>query len=433
MTASLETLLSGWGVRGAGMRTRDPRNAYPPDRRPPGEVLGELGRLLIQPIADLLPREQGAHLTVIPQDDLHLVPFSALPLEQGVLLLDRYAVTLASSLRSLEVIGAQPVATECRTAVGALVVGNPEMPTLKKGMGAARKLAPLAGAQLEALDVARLLRSHALVREHADKLSVTRRIERARLIHFATHGIADDVDASFSGLALTPSNTDEGFLTRRELQSLHLCAEMTVLSACGTGAGPLGSDGLASLSNVFMAAGVPSVVMALWSIDDESTAEFMHAFYLALSQGLDRAAALRQAAQSVRRRHPDPRHWAGMTLMGLATSLSDFTSMQGDTPLESTAVARSPLDDFPIPQGAFQFHRQPASGPDSIGNLSFLLPAPATVDEVCRTLEESLKARGFVQVRGPPFMQFRRKDGERLLNVNVIPETFYKAVIVSAY
>ena len=50
-----------------------------------------------------------------------------------------------------------------------------------------------------------------------------------------------------------------------------------------------------SLARSFMYAGVPSLVVSLWQVNDASTAKIMQYFYKNLGSGLDKAEALRQA------------------------------------------------------------------------------------------------------------------------------------------
>jgi len=53
-----------------------------------------------------------------------------------------------------------------------------------------------------------------------------------------------------------------------------------------------------SLARSFMYAGVPSLVVSLWQVNDESTARIMGSFYQNLANGMDKATALRTAKLS---------------------------------------------------------------------------------------------------------------------------------------
>ncbi|MBD0326259.1 MAG: CHAT domain-containing protein, partial [Pyrinomonadaceae bacterium] len=59
----------------------------------------------------------------------------------------------------------------------------------------------------------------------------------------------------------------------------------------------------------------PRVVMILWSVYDDATAELMQAFARHLRAHAP-AEALRRAMLEVRRRRPDPTEWASFVIFG---------------------------------------------------------------------------------------------------------------------
>jgi CHAT domain-containing protein len=93
-----------------------------------------------------------------------------------------------------------------------------------------------------------------------------------------------------------------------------------VLSACRTALGKeVRGEGLVGLTQGFLHAGTPRVVVSLWSVDDRATAELMRVFYDGILQrGLAPARALREAQLSLLRdpRYAAPQHWAGFVLQG---------------------------------------------------------------------------------------------------------------------
>ncbi|MEL7004470.1 MAG: CHAT domain-containing protein, partial [Bacteroidota bacterium] len=77
---------------------------------------------------------------------------------------------------------------------------------------------------------------------------------------------------------------------------MDLNSELAVLSACNTGAGAVVSgEGVVNLSSGFLAAGINSVLMSLWLVNDRSTSELMTNFYYELDQGAAKHQALRNA------------------------------------------------------------------------------------------------------------------------------------------
>lgn len=129
-------------------------------------------------------------------------------------------------------------------------------------------------------------------------------------------------------IALTPSRTsnadnmadnNDGFLTATELANLKLTADLVVLSACSTGRGDITGDGVIGLSRSLFIAGVPSVIVSLWNVRDESTALLMTEFYKNLTtRKLTKAQALRQAMLTTQKTYPKPADWAAFNLVGAA-------------------------------------------------------------------------------------------------------------------
>ena len=195
-----------------------------------------------------------------------------------------------------------------------LVVGNPDpMPD---------DLPPLPGAEREAIAVAKIFSTSALIGKQATKDQVVQQLSWARIIHLATHGLLERGQSSRleapGAIALAPTRST-GWLTAEEVIRLpRLQAEVVVLSACDTGRGTITGDGVLGLSRSWIAAGVPSVVVSLWAVNDESTAMLMVDFYRALQRS-DRknyAVALRQAMLTTMQKYPEPKQWAAFTLVG---------------------------------------------------------------------------------------------------------------------
>ena len=91
-----------------------------------------------------------------------------------------------------------------------------------------------------------------------------------------------------------------------------------VLSACDTGRGRISGDGVIGLSRSLISAGVPSVLVSLWSVPDAPTEQLMTEFYQNQQKNPDKAQALRQAMLKIMKKHPNPRDWAAFTLIGEA-------------------------------------------------------------------------------------------------------------------
>ena len=280
--------------------------------------LQELYQLLIEPIADLLPLDPTSRIIFIPQESLFLVPFAALQDTSGNYLIEKHTILTAPSIQVLSLTKKQQQLTSGK---GAVVVGNPTMPSVGFNRNQPpQKLPSLPHSEAEAIAIAQLLNAEPLTGDKATKVAVLQQIEKARMVHLATHGILDDVEGlGVPGfIALAPSKGDSGLLTANEIFNLRLNAELVVLSACNTGRGRITGDGVIGLSRSFIAAGVPSVVVSLWSVADKSTADLMAEFYRQMQLTPDIAQALRKAMLVTLVKHPNPVDWAAFTLIGEA-------------------------------------------------------------------------------------------------------------------
>ena len=149
------------------------------------------------------------------------------------------------------------------------------------------------------------------------------------LLHVATHGYYSDGDEDpmeRSGLVFSGANAlreegpaesgEDGLLKSSEIALLDLRGtDLIVLSACQSGVGSVSSDGVYGLQRAFKKAGVRSILMSLWKVNDQVTAEMMRLFYTGLSSGLDSREAFQAARQTLRESYPDPLLWAPFVLL----------------------------------------------------------------------------------------------------------------------
>lgn len=198
-----------------------------------------------------------------------------------------------------------------------------------------------------------------LVGRQADERSFKRAAPGHRVLHVATHGFFLDGPCvpgvastrgvggltsarpsrpggnplRLSGLALAGANRraaagpddDDGILTAEEVASLDLGGvEWAVLSACDTGVGEIrAGEGVFGLRRAFQVAGARTVIMSLWSVDDQATRAWMRALYEGrLQQGLSTADAVHQASlRTLRARRAGglgdhPFYWAAFVAAG---------------------------------------------------------------------------------------------------------------------
>jgi CHAT domain-containing protein/tetratricopeptide (TPR) repeat protein len=259
-------------------------------------VYGRLYEALWQPIEAWLPSVPGVRVAVIPHGPLLALPFGALRDRAGKYLIERFSLHYAASGAVL--LGALDRMARPADATRALLVADPA-PVPSAGAGA--RSTPLPGARVEVESIARMLAGSAdvLVGRQASEAAVRAALPAARVAHFATHAIVDDVDPLGSHLVLGAANAatsdHDGRLTASEVAGMTLDGELVVLAACRSARGPISSDGIAGLTRAFQSAGVPTVLATLWDVSDRTTARVVNSFYREWTAGASKDAALRAA------------------------------------------------------------------------------------------------------------------------------------------
>ena len=121
---------------------------------------------------------------------------------------------------------------------------------------------------------------------------------------------------AFNGETI-PTGIDDGVLTAQEISRLDLRgADLVVLSACETGMGEISGDGVFGLQRGLKKAGVNSVLMSLWKVDDNASEILMKAFYRNLMSGLAKQQSLLNAQKELRDKgFDDPYFWGAFILL----------------------------------------------------------------------------------------------------------------------
>jgi CHAT domain-containing protein len=225
----------------------------------------------------------------------------------------------------------------------------------------------LAGTNKEVREVARLWQespAQVLERRDASERAFKDAAPGHRVLHLATHGFflgstctptaagtrsvgglaakapgaksnagATDNPLVLSGLALAGANRraaagpndEDGILTAEEVAGLNLeGVEWAVLSACDTGLGEVRvGEGVFGLRRAFQVAGVRTVIMSLWPVEDQSALDWMRALYRGrLQKHLGTAEAMRDASLTVLRARranggsTHPFYWGGFVAAG---------------------------------------------------------------------------------------------------------------------
>jgi CHAT domain-containing protein len=273
--------------------------------------------------------KSNSDLIVVPDGKLHLLPFAALA-NSGQYLAASHTVSVAPSgtvlnlLRHRDNGSAHP--TMPYVGVAAWISKPPPLTliaSIRRAISAPdrRQLVALPESRNEVESIAAdfpppktiLLGAQATETEFKHLP-----LDQFEVIHLALHGYADPEFPDRSALVFAPETppVDDGLLQVREIRQLHLNADLVTLSACDTGVGPVGEEGVADIENAFIEAGAQSVVSALWEVNDQATADLMIDFYRRLDRGESKAGALRQAQLDMLKSGRPPSSWAAFELDG---------------------------------------------------------------------------------------------------------------------
>lgn len=293
---------------------------------------GRLYELLLKPAQAQLRGKNN--LVIAPDNALWDLPFQALLNGSNRFLLEEAAVAYAPSLTVLREMSRRrgEQAPEAGPAT-LLALGNPALPGEAGGAGSAPalrdgKLDPLPEAEQEVRALGRLYgaqRSKVYTGAEAREDRVKGEAGRARILHFAAHGLVNNASPMYSHLALAAGGAGEdGLLEAWELTRLNLKADLAVLSACETARGRAATgEGMIGLSWAMFVAGVPSLVVSQWKVESAGTRDLMVGFHRGLlsppgKSKPTKSEALRQAALKMMK-NPETSHpfyWAGFVLVG---------------------------------------------------------------------------------------------------------------------
>jgi CHAT domain-containing protein/tetratricopeptide (TPR) repeat protein len=234
------------------------------------------------------------HLIVVPHGALYYLPFQALHDGESYLI-ERREVSFAPSAVVLQ---------QCLSRAG----NGFETALL---LGVADEQIPRVHEELQSLDglFASVKR---FTNEAATSEALRRNSADVDVIHVACHAQFRSDNPLFSSLVFS-----DGWFTARDAYRLKLNCGLVTLSACETGMNAVApGDELMGLARGFLSAGSSTVMMSLWTIDDEATAELMTRFYRELAVTKSPAAALRAAQTDLLKQKPHPFFWSPFILVG---------------------------------------------------------------------------------------------------------------------
>lgn len=111
---------------------------------------------------------------------------------------------------------------------------------------------------------------------------------------------------------------NDGLLYGTEIARLDMShCNMVVLAACNTASGVIIQDGIYGLQTAFKEAGVRTMLMTLWSVNDRATAEFMKRFYTYYLSGKTKHESLELARKDLMQSedYNEPLYWAPFIML----------------------------------------------------------------------------------------------------------------------
>lgn len=292
---------------------------------------------------DILSAQNGiSRLVIVPDDVVHLVPFSSINL------IDRASPGYKALGVSYEIVRTNSVAGYYETLVDTkaidqnggpdydlVVMADPEVPSTgglldqleseryRSWMG---DLSRLPYTAKEAREIKAIFSAKSIGvytdKEATREVFYDERTRDARILHIATHGFFDKNAPNVVGLLVSPSTSDgsgaDRFFSITELLRLQYTSNLVIISGCETLRGrEYNGLGVKSMAQVFLARGAGAAIGTLWKVPDQGSAHFMRLFYRSLAAtggnaSLSLKLAKKQMAAS--RRYADPIYWSGFAL-----------------------------------------------------------------------------------------------------------------------
>jgi CHAT domain-containing protein len=210
----------------------------------------------------------------------------------------------------------------------------------------------LPGAENEVKNISDLLKGNNLLSdlfiENAATEEKVKSLKSPRFFHIATHGyfLPDVQQSGFdseleneasqnplyrSGLLLVNGgelmndptdvdfNAEDGLLTAYEAMNLDFDnTELVLLSACETGLGDVQlGEGVYGLQRAFIVAGSKNLIMSLFKVSDEVTADLLNQFYTNWVKTGNKRQSLYDAKTYILKKYQQPIYWGAFVLVGL--------------------------------------------------------------------------------------------------------------------
>jgi CHAT domain-containing protein/Flp pilus assembly protein TadD len=269
-----------------------------------------LYKILLSPfLADI---EEKERLIIIPDDELHYLPFEALQDQHKNYAIEKFSIQYQYST-------AIPVQQNKGMRNHSLAFA----PFVSQGYS------DTTGEQFNRLpaskDEINGLKGKIFIDSSATKNNLLQWANHYSILHLATHASVNNKEPLRSFISFYPTaNNPDTKLYAQEIYDLKLdSTDLVILSACETGTGQLvKGEGLMSLSRAFAYAGCYNIITSLWKAQDISTSFITQRLHAHLNEGLTKDKALQQAKLDLLKNDEispalkTPNYWAHLVFIG---------------------------------------------------------------------------------------------------------------------
>ncbi|MEA5604857.1 CHAT domain-containing protein [Nostoc sp. UHCC 0252] len=264
---------------------------------------------LIRPTESDLDSKGIKSLVFVLDGSLRNIPMAVLyDQQQQKYLVEKYAISLTPGLQLIDPKPLQNV------QINVLVAGV-EQERLIEG----KSFSQLSNVTQELKQVqSEVKKSKQLLNQEFTETNLQKQIQSTpfSVVHLATHGqFSSDLEQTYIltwDNLLKVKELDSLLRTRGETRPQTI--ELLVLSACKTATGD--KRAALGLAGVAVRAGARSTIATLWTVDDESTSNFMGELYRQLNAGINKAEALQRAQLAILAKEKRPYFWAPYVLVG---------------------------------------------------------------------------------------------------------------------
>ncbi|MCE7994887.1 MAG: CHAT domain-containing protein [Roseivirga sp.] len=263
-----------------------------------------------------------SQITVIPDDVLTRLPFEVLIFEEVKnaknfydldFLIKRYSINYALSSKQIRSTKTKRVAKKELFGVG--YSGN----TGFNGEFIRSEFGALPGTEEEILFLQNNLRGDFFLGESGSKPIFIDKARDYDVLHLAVHGRSDSLDIYKSSLIF--NGEQNNILKTSDLYVADLKARVAILSACESGVGKINKgEGTFSIARGFALVGVPSIVMSLWKVNDQSSARLMVDLHKKMKEGESVDLALTNAKRDFLNNSDQytshPYYWSAFVSLG---------------------------------------------------------------------------------------------------------------------